>query len=152
VLGTIWKIPAAGGTPRVWSTAPELAATGFLGANGLKIRKRALWVSNRDEGAVLRIPLLCDGEAGKVQIKASGLSGIDDFAFTGRGNQILAALNDPSEVALVQPDGSHSTVMTAADGLQGPTSIALRGNTVYVPSAAYLTAKDPNLVLARLDR
>jgi hypothetical protein len=36
------------------------------------------------------------------------------------------------------------------DGLQGPTSIALRGNTVYVPSAAYLTAKDPNLLVAHL--
>ena len=93
-----------------------------------------------------------DGGAGKVQTAATGLPGIDDFAFTGHGDQILAALNGPSEVALVQPDGSHSTVLTAADGLQNPTSIALRGDTVYVLSAAYLTAKDPNLVLAHLNR
>ncbi|MDX3570619.1 hypothetical protein [Streptomyces sp. ID05-47C] len=47
---------------------------------------------------------------------------------------------------------TRTTVLTAADGLQGPTSIALRGNTVHVLSAAYLTAKDPNLLLARLGR
>ncbi|MEV0090662.1 hypothetical protein [Streptomyces sp. NPDC050738] len=152
VLGTIWSVPATGGTPTAWSTAPELAPDGFLGANGLKIHNGAVWATNLDHGTVLRIPILRSGRAGTVQTRATGLPGIDDFAFTGRGDQLLAALNGPGEVALVQPDGSHSTVLTAADGLQNPTSVALRGNTVYVPSAAYVTAKDPNLVLAHLHR
>ncbi|MFD5513411.1 SMP-30/gluconolactonase/LRE family protein [Streptomyces sp. NPDC127051] len=151
VLGTITSVPTTGGTPRTWSTAPELASTGFLGANGLKIRNGALWVTNLDRGTVLRIPVLRDGRAGPVQTRATGLTGIDDFAFTGHGDQILAALNGPGEVALVQPDGTHSTVLTAADGLQNPTSIALRGDTAYVLSAAYVTAKDPNLLLAHLN-
>ncbi|MFD3804436.1 hypothetical protein ACFWTC_12570 [Streptomyces sp. NPDC058619] len=89
--------------------------------------------------------------AGAVQTRATGLAGMDDFAFTGRGDQILAALNGPGEVALVQPDGTHTTVLTAADGLQNPTSIALRGDTAYVLSAAYVTAEDPNLLLAHLN-
>ncbi|MGW7138287.1 hypothetical protein [Streptomyces xanthophaeus] len=152
VLGTISSVPTSGGTPRTWSTAPELASTGFLGANGLKIRNGALWATNLDRGTLLRIPILRDGRAGAVQTRATGLTGIDDFAFTGRGDQILAALNGPGEVALVQPDGTRSTVLTAADGLQNPTSVALRGDTVYVLSAAYVTAKDPNLLLAHLDR
>jgi hypothetical protein len=152
VLGTIWSVPTAGGTPTAWSTAPELASTGFLGANGLKIHNGAVWASNLDQGTILRIPVLADGRAGTVQTRATGLGGIDDFAFTGHGNQILAALNGPSEVALVQPDGSHSIVLTPADGLQNPTSIALRGDTVYVMSAAYVTAEDPNLLLAHLNR
>ncbi|NDZ78336.1 hypothetical protein G3I19_07305 [Streptomyces sp. SID10853] len=152
VLGTIWSVPVTGGAPTAWSTAPELAATGFLGANGLKVHGGALWATNLDKGTVLRIPIGRDGRGGPVRTTATGLTGIDDFAFTGRGDQILAALNGPSEVALIQPDGSHSTVLTGADGLQNPTSIALRGNTVYVGSAAYVTDKDPNLVLARLNR
>ncbi|MGW6856777.1 hypothetical protein [Streptomyces xanthophaeus] len=152
VLGTISSVPTSGGTPRTWSTAPELASTGFLGANGLKIRGGALWATNLDRGTLLRIPILRDGRAGAVQTRATGLTGIDDFAFTGRGDQILAALNGPGEVALVQPDGTRSTVLTAADGLQNPTSVALRGDTVHVLSAAYVTAKDPNLLLAHLDR
>ncbi|MFI0940875.1 SMP-30/gluconolactonase/LRE family protein [Streptomyces sp. NPDC021020] len=152
VLGTIWSVPAAGGTPTAWSTAPELASTGFLGANGLRIRGGALWVTNLDKGTVLRIPVLPGGRAGVVGTRATGLAGIDDFAFTGRGDELLAALNGSSEVALVRSDGSHSVVLTAADGLQNPTSVALRGDTVYVLSAAYLSARpDPTLVLARFD-
>jgi DNA-binding beta-propeller fold protein YncE len=151
VLGTVWSVPTTGGTPTAWSTAPELASTGFLGANGLKIHNGAVWATNLDKGTILRIPILPDGRAGSVRTEATGLPGIDDFAFTGRGDQLLAALNGPSEVALVQTDGSHSIVLTPADGLQNPTSIALRGDTVYVLSAAYVTAKDPNLILAHLN-
>ncbi|MET8137260.1 hypothetical protein ABZV24_36015 [Streptomyces sp. NPDC005251] len=151
VLGTVWSLPTTGGTPTPWSTAPELASTGFLGANGLKVHNGAVWATNLDKGTILRIPILQDGRAGSVRTEATGLPGIDDFAFTGHGDQLLAALNGPSEVALVQPDGSHSIVLTPADGLQNPTSIALRGHTVYVLSAAYVTAKDPDLVLAHLN-
>ncbi|WP_443062565.1 SMP-30/gluconolactonase/LRE family protein [Streptomyces sp. NBC_00390] len=151
VLGTIWRVPT-GGTPTAWSTAPELASTGFLGANGLKIHNGAVWATNLDKGTVLRIPVLPDGRAGRVRTEATGLPGIDDFAFTDQGNQLLAALNGPGQVALVQPDGSHSIVLTQADGLRNPTSIALRGKSVYVTSAAYITAQDPNLLRAHLNR
>ncbi|WP_405987008.1 hypothetical protein [Streptomyces sp. NBC_00872] len=151
VLGTIWTVPTTGGTPTVWSAAPELGSTGFLGANGLKIRNGAVWATNLDQGTLLRIPVLRGGHAGRVQTRATGLTGIDDFAFTGHGDRILATLNGPSEVALIQPNGRHTTVLTTTDGLQNPTSVALHGNTVYVLSAAYTTAKDPNLVLADLN-
>ncbi|WP_328457323.1 hypothetical protein OG780_41875 [Streptomyces sp. NBC_00386] len=151
VLGTVWSLPTTGGTPTPWSTAPELASTGFLGANGLKVHHGAVWATNLDKGTILRIPIRHDGRAGSVRTEATGLPGIDDFAFTGHGDQLLAALNGPGEVALVQPGGSHSVVLTAADGLQNPTSIALRGDTVYVLSAAYVTAKDPDLLLAHLN-
>ncbi|OXM61169.1 SMP-30/gluconolactonase/LRE family protein [Amycolatopsis vastitatis] len=152
VLGTIWRVPVTGGTPTAWSTAPELAAEGFLGVNGLQLRDGSVWATNLDKGTVLRIPIRRNGSAGELRTVARGLVGIDDFAFTGHGNQLLAALDAPNEVALVQPDGSHSIVLTAADGLQNPTSVAVRGSTVYVFSAAYLTAKDPNLIVAHLDR
>ncbi|WP_392892879.1 SMP-30/gluconolactonase/LRE family protein [Streptomyces sp. LN699] len=152
VLGTIWRVPTTGGTPTAWSTAPELAPAGFLGANGLKIHNGAVWATNLDKGTVLRIPVLPDGRAGRVRTKATGLPGIDDFAFTGRGDQLLATLNGPGQVVLVQPDGSHSIVLSQADGLQNPTAIALRGTSVYVTSAAYVTAQDPNLLRAHLNR
>ncbi|WP_316778127.1 SMP-30/gluconolactonase/LRE family protein [Streptomyces sasae] len=151
-LGTIWKVPTTGGTATAWSIAPELAPSGFLGANGLKVHNGAVWATNLDRGTVLRIPVLRDGRAGQAQTRADGMPGIDDIAFTGRGDQLLAALDGSNEVALVQGDGTHSTVLTSADGLQNPTSIALRGDTVYVLSAAWSTAEDPNLVLAHLAR
>lgn len=149
VLGTVWTVPVTGGTPTAWSTAPELASTGFLGVNGAKVRNGALWVSNLDRGTLLRIPFRPGNRAGAPQVRASGLVGIDDFTFTGHGNQVLAALNGPDEVVRIRPDGTSTTVLDAADGLRGPTSLALRHDDVYVLSAAY-TSTDPNLLRARL--
>ncbi|MFJ1600295.1 hypothetical protein [Streptomyces sp. NPDC088261] len=101
-----------------------------------------MWVTNLDRGTVLRIPVRRDGRAGAVRIRATGLAGIDDFAFTSRGDRILAAFDGSSEVALVRPDGTHPIVLTAADGLQNPTSVALRRDTVHVGGAAYVTGED----------
>lgn len=148
-LGTVWTVPVTGGTPSAWSTAPELASTGFLGVNGAKVHNGALWVSNLDRGTLLRIPVRPGNRAGAPQVRASGLVGIDDFTFTGHGDQVLAALNGPDEVVRIRPDGTSTTVLDAADGLRGPTSLALRHDDVYVLSAAY-TSTDPNLLRARL--
>ncbi|MCX4578773.1 hypothetical protein OHB41_37440 [Streptomyces sp. NBC_01571] len=150
VRGEIRTVPTAGGDPTTWSAAPELAAAGFLGVNGLKIHRGALWATNLDRGTVLRIPFGPAGRPGPVRITAKDLTGIDDFAFTGRGDEILAALNGPGTVVRIPRDGTSSTVLTAADGLQNPTSVALRHGTLYVLSAAYTTATDPNLLLARV--
>ncbi|MGW3466446.1 SMP-30/gluconolactonase/LRE family protein, partial [Streptomyces olivaceoviridis] len=90
VLGTVWRVPLTGGAATAWSTAPELAADGFLGANGIKVHGGAVWVSNLDRGTVLRIPVTRDGAAGPVSTRATGLVDIDDFAFTGRGDTLLA--------------------------------------------------------------
>jgi sugar lactone lactonase YvrE len=150
--GVVWRVPTKGGTATVWSSDEELAPAGFLGANGIKLRDGAAWVTNLDRGTIVRIPLRANGNAGSAKVSATGLPGIDDFAFTGSGNEIIAALDTTNQVTLVKPDGTHTVVLTAADGLQGPTAIALRGRTVYVPSAAYLTAKDPNLLQAHLGR
>ena len=150
--GVVWRVPTTGAGAAVWSSDQELAPAGFLGANGLKFRDGAVWVTNLDRGTLLRIPVRANGEAGPARVTATGLTGVDDFAFTGRGNEIIAALHTANQVALVKPDGTHTVVLTGADGLQGPTSIAVRGRTVHVPSAAYLTAKDPNLLQAHLGR
>ncbi|RPF32694.1 SMP-30/gluconolactonase/LRE family protein [Streptomyces sp. TLI_185] len=156
VLGTVWRVPVTGGRSTAWARSTALApvpsGTGF-GVNGIKVHDGAVWASNTDRGTLLRIPVHRDGSAGTVGIRATGLDGIDDFAFTTRhGNTVLAALNGTSQVVVVRPDGSHSVVLTAQDGLSNPTSVAVRGRTVHVPSASYFAAvKDPNLLLAHLN-
>jgi hypothetical protein len=149
-LGVIWRVPAGGGTPTVWASGTQLAPNGFIGANGLKVHDGAVWATNTDRGTLLRIPIGPHGTAGPIQTVATGLAGIDDFTFT-RDGDILAALNTPSELALIQPDGTQTIMLTPADGLSNPTSVAVAGDTVYVPSAAYITQNDPNLLLARLN-
>jgi hypothetical protein len=118
----------------------------------VKVRGNAVWVNNTDHGTVVRIPIRHDRSAGTITTEVSGLTGPDDFAFTGRRNDLLVALNAANQVALVAPHGTPSIVLTAQGGLSNPTSIAVRRGTLYVPSGAYLTMKDPNLLLAHLGR
>ncbi|MEU8691575.1 hypothetical protein [Streptomyces sp. NPDC048665] len=150
-LGAVWRIPLAGGAATVWRKSPEPAADpGNFGANGLKIRDNAVWITNMDRGTLLRIPIGRHGAPGPVRTVATGLGTVDDFAFTGDDDDVLVTDNQGSEVELVRTDGSHTAVLTAADGLQNPTSIARRGDTVYIANAAYFTATDPNLLSARI--
>lgn len=158
-LGRIWSVPLtanptttepapppAPAPATTWSSAPELAPTGYLGANGLKLHDGAVWVSNTDQGTVVRIPILPDGAPGPAQIQADGLPTIDDFTFMGA--DILAAINHTNTVVRIQPDGTETTVLTGSDGLQNPTSIVLRGDAAYVFDAAYVTHTDPNILRA----
>lgn len=145
----IWRIARGGGTPVQVVALPDSKSPGF-GANGIKVHDGAVWVSNTDHGTLLRIPIDAHGAAGAVTTVAQGLTAIDDFAFTGDDDTLVAAQNYVSEVSLVHPDGTHQTVLTSTDGLSNPTSIAVRGSTVYVASGAYFTHVDPNLLLAKL--
>lgn len=149
VGGTIYSIPFRGGHAQTWLHDDALASTGFLGVNGLKIRGRSLYASNLDKGTILQIGITRHG-AGTVRAIARNLKGVDDFAFTGRGKQIVAALDPSSEVVLVSGSGHSRTILTSRDGLSNPTSVAVRGNELIIPSAAYVTQKDPNLVTAHL--
>jgi sugar lactone lactonase YvrE len=153
LLGVIWRVSIANGTVTAWAAGAQLAPAGGLGANGLKLHDGAVWVSNTQLGTLLRIPIRRDGAPGPIKTIASGLPGIDDFAFTGAGKNapILAAINRFSTVVLIRHDGRERTVITAADGLSNPSSIAVRADTVYVLNAAYLTQNDPNVMLANLD-
>ncbi|MEW2514408.1 hypothetical protein [Streptomyces sp. NPDC046870] len=155
VRGTVWRVPLSGGTATAWARGAALAPlpaapAGGFGANGVKLHRDAVWVSNTDRGTLLRIPVRADGAAGPVETRAGGLAGIDDFAFPGHGRSVLAALNPGNRVVLVRADGTVTTLLTVREGLSGPTSVAVRGRSVYVPSAASATRHDPNLLLARL--
>jgi sugar lactone lactonase YvrE len=154
--GSVWKVSLNSGTASIWAQGeafePSTAQSSGFGANGIKVHDGAVWVSNTSKGTLLRIPVNAHGTAGTVTTVAQGLTAIDDFAFTGQGDTVLAAQNFVSAVSIVQSDGTHQTVLTAADGLSNPTSIAVRGSTIYVANAAYFTHNDPNLLLARLNQ
>ncbi|MEU5637446.1 SMP-30/gluconolactonase/LRE family protein [Streptomyces rishiriensis] len=156
VLGTVWRVPRAGGAPTAWATGAALEPrnprpAAKVGANGLRFHRGAVWVSNTNAGTLLRVPVRENGSAGAIETRATGLYALDDFDFVERHRDTaLAAMTGGSEVALVRPDGTHRVVLTPGDGLSNPTSVAVRGRTVYVTSAAYFTRKDPNLLLARV--
>lgn len=150
--GRVWRVGPCGGTPTTWADGPDLAPINFFGANGIKVHNGAVWVSNIDRGTILRIPLTGHGSAGPIQTRASGLTSVDDFAFTGHGDQLLAALNVPSELALVTPGKDARVVLDASDGLNNTTAVAVHKGTVYVTSSALTTGGDSNLLTAHLNR
>ncbi|WP_143036085.1 hypothetical protein [Lentzea fradiae] len=148
--GRVWQAPVRGGRASVWSADPVLKPAGFFGANGLKVHAGAVWVSNSDRGTLLRIPIRHDRGSGPAEVRARGLEGIDDFDFTGRGDEVLAAVNQASELVRVSSGGRAETLLDADDGLQGTTAVRVHGNRVYLTNGANLAGDDPNLMIGEL--
>jgi hypothetical protein len=146
----IWSVPARGGAPAEWATGDALTPVGGFGANGVKVHGAAVWVSNIGAGTLIRIPVERDGASGAAHLVAENLGPIDDFAFTGGGRTVLAAVNQENKVVMIDRTGRAKEVLTAADGLDNPTSVAVRGRDVYVTDGAYFGGGDPNLLLASL--
>jgi DNA-binding beta-propeller fold protein YncE len=150
-LATVWRIPIAGGAPVAWISDAALAKTSFIGANGIAVHGGAVWVSNTDMGTIVRIPIQQDGTAGAVQTVVTGLAGaIDNFTFVPGTDLILAALVVANEVVLIQNGQAHP-LLTGADGLSNPTSVAVQRGTLYVGDGAIAGGTDPNLLIAHID-
>src|SRR5215470_18583109 len=159
VLGVVWKVPTSGGAATIWLDDPLLkpAFPGAPGANGLQIFHQEIYVANSSQALIVAIGLNPDGTAGAVRIHGAGVP-CDDFAFDAHGN--LYATTDPfNTVVRVAPDGTMTTLLTAADGLDGPTSVAFgRADddnfNLYICNAAYpffsLTHR-PSLMKLHLD-
>ncbi|WP_224389360.1 hypothetical protein [Pseudonocardia sp. ICBG1293] len=148
--GRVWEAPLAGGEPSVWSSDPTLAPSGFFGANGLKVHAGAVWVGNYDLGTIVRVPVESSGASGPAAVYATGLAGIDDFDFTGRDDEILAALNDTSELVGIAADGTHRILLDGDDGLQNTTAVVVLDDTVFISNGALREGNRPALRVARL--
>ncbi len=142
-LGQVWRIPADGsGAPTPWATDALLSPLPdfFPGPNGLQIFHNEVYVSVSDRMHVVAFPIRGDGSAGPARLHASGI-GLDDFAFDVHGN--LYGTTDPfNTLVRVSPEGAIDVLLTAADGLDGPTSAAfgVRGGdnqNLYVANAAF---------------
>jgi sugar lactone lactonase YvrE len=131
LTGQVWVVPPGGGA-ELWSADPLLAGVGGppvgvpLGANGIAFSRGALYVAVTDHGRIVRIPVLPDGSAGPAEIfvESTELAPIDGIALDVHGN-VYAAVIAQSAIVRVSADGSElSTIATAADGLDFPSSLA----------------------------
>jgi sugar lactone lactonase YvrE len=141
----IWRVPVEGGDAEVWLDSPLLASTvpGLPGANGLQVFRGEVYVSSSTQGTIVAIPFEPDGSAGTPRIHGvmpEGTGG-DDFAFDVHGS--LYCTTDPTNLLVrMDPDGSTHILLTAADGLDGPTS-ATFGRTgadrfnLYITNGAF---------------
>ncbi|MEU1804750.1 hypothetical protein [Streptomyces sp. NPDC019937] len=154
--GTVWAMPASGGPARVWLTGPALApdpkASLKLGVNGVRFHKGAVWVSNFNQGTLLRIPVTVHGTPGAIHTVADKLPDVDDFSFLdSRSDTVFAAQNDPTDrISVVPPNGTAQTAPTAADGLASPTTTAVHGNQLYIANAGLNAPHDAKLQRATI--
>jgi sugar lactone lactonase YvrE len=143
LLGQVWRIHSDGtGAAEVWSNDSLLTPL-FLplipGPNGLQVFRGEVYVAVSDRGHVVAIPINDDGTAGAARVHASGVM-LDDFAFDTKGN--LYGTTDPfNTLVRVSPDGTQTVLLTAADGLDGPTSatfgVGKNSKSLYVTNAAF---------------
>jgi sugar lactone lactonase YvrE len=141
VIGAIWRVPDTGGIAEIWASGPELGQlpNGLPGPNGLKLFEGELYVSNPSQSTVVAVRVRPDGTAGEIRTHATGVF-CDDFAFDVRGS--LYCGTDPfNTVVRIAPDGAMETILTGADGLDGPTALlfgrAKEGFDLYVTNGAF---------------
>ncbi|MFJ8025753.1 SMP-30/gluconolactonase/LRE family protein [Streptomyces sp. NPDC096311] len=155
--GTVWAVPASGGTATAWLTnaalAPDASSAPPLGANGLRFHNGAVWVSNLSKGTLLRVQVNADGTNGRIHVVTTGVVGIDDFNFLNRRSDVVfAALHALNQIAAVYPDGAKKIVLTKADGVAAPTATAVRGNRLYVTDSGMdETPHDPKLQVGKIN-
>jgi len=150
VLGLVWRVHSDGQSPpEVWTNDPLLAPLPIPptpGPNGVQVFRGEVYVSVSSRAHVVAFPINDDGSAGAGRVHASGI-GLDDFAFDVKGN--LYGTTDPfNTVVRIAPDGTIEVLLTAADGLDGPTAAAfgVRGDNkyLYVTNAAFPFFPGPN--------
>ncbi|MFD3580842.1 SMP-30/gluconolactonase/LRE family protein [Streptomyces sp. NPDC058683] len=154
--GTVWAVPVSGGPVTAWLVDPALAIKASApvpyGANGLRFHNGAVWVSNLSKGTLLRIPVTATGAPGRIHTVTSSLTGVDDFNFlSAHSNVVFAALNTQNQIAVVYPDGTTRTVLTASDGLASPTATAVRGQRLYITDGGLNEPHDAKLQTGTID-
>jgi sugar lactone lactonase YvrE len=121
----VWRAPVHGtGQPlEVWNDDPLLTAPPgpYPGPNGIAIFHHDAYVAVSATAQIIKIPIRHDGRAGRASVHAQLSKGCDDFSFDVHGN--IYCTTDPSEtVTRISQDGVETVLLTAADGLDGPTA------------------------------
>jgi len=159
---TIWSVPVSGGSVTPWLTDAALAPVPTealpIGANGLRFHNGALWVSNFNQGTLLRIPVTDTGTAGPIHLVADGLPNIDDLSFLTPWSDVVFAAqngsssqNGPDRIVVIYPNGTYKPVLTSADGLASPSATAVRGNRLYITDGGVPEPHDAKLQTGRIN-
>jgi sugar lactone lactonase YvrE len=152
-LGTINRISQDGSHNVVWAVDPLFQTTGFppVGINDLAFdwSGNNLYATNTGDSRILRIPLQCNGDAGRVEIFADGatidarqhttdaLHGADGLAFDIAGNAYIAA-NQVGEIQVVSPAGrliARYAGMGSTE-LDFPATLLFKGSQLYLTNAS----------------
>ena len=155
--GAVWRIPP-GGSAAIWTKGGLLSGTGAagfgfkIGANGIDVRDDTVYVGVTETAKVVTIPINDDGSAGTVSTfadlstaapggKPAAVDGID---IDDDGNVYVAA-PIVHIVLKVSSDGKNiSTVADANDNLDGPASVAIGEDAIYIANFSAALGESSN--------
>ncbi|MEJ7683027.1 MAG: hypothetical protein WKG06_35255 [Segetibacter sp.] len=123
--GCIWKYDMAANKAEVWLENSLLARADVTNpmpaANGIKIFKDTVFVSNTAKQLLIKIPLI-DNKAGGPELFMDKLN-LDDFAFDTEGN-IYATTHIYNSVIKITQEKEVTIIGEAEQGLAGSTAVA----------------------------
>ena len=131
-------LPAGASELATWLEEPAFGGEGF-NLNGVAVAGGTLQVVKYNTGELFRIPIGEEGAAGPVEIAAldRGLELPDGLRADGGD---LLVVEGVGRLSRVTPDG---TVTTVAEGLDGPTSVAVSGRDAWVVEGQLGNLFDP---------
>jgi len=159
ILGAIWRVPIKGsGSAEIWLQHALVAGCtpSDFGANGVAFWKGDLYVANTGRGALVKVPVASDGSpgdpiiiAGNTDCEPTGLFGMDGIALDVHGNVYALLVLQNKFVRIDPTDGSYTELLTEADGLWNPASLAFgtgKGDkeNIFISNYAVLPPKPTN--------
>lgn len=169
--GTVYRVPAGGGTPEVWFSDSRLMGDPALpfGVNGIRIDKnnKRVYLSVTAEvgtldGVIYRLPLVASPSAAELEEfhrfsfvpgEVPVVPGPDGIAF-GKSGKLYVALAGTSQIAVLGMDGMEEAIYSGPAANSGggatawanPANIAFdKAGTLLVTNHASLVPYDPNL-------
>lgn len=151
--GGLWKVAPGEATATLWLSHDLLAPPpgGVFGANGLVYKEGAFYVTNTDQGTLVKVPVRPDGSPGEPRIVVSGLQGPDGIILGPRG-EFLVACSYGGQLVRIDPSGTVEVLLDAELGY--PTTPAFgkgRGERLTVYLTNFLSAQNGIPSLRKVD-
>ena len=154
-LSGIWKIKS-GGSYSLWCSDPLLQwppppyYSYPEGANDLVMdrKRQSLVVVTDGSPAIVRIPILADGTAGKPAIVARDLTALDGVELDEFGNIYVSEVTR-NEISVFSPDGKNRVVIATAQTapIINPTSLVYRSGTLCTANMAFAAKIEPRSIV-----
>jgi sugar lactone lactonase YvrE len=113
-----------------------------IGVNGLAFDKSGnLWISNTDDGTILRMAITPQGLPGAITEVAKGLEGADGIEFNAN-DDLYIAVNRQNKVVMLAPDGRVHPVASGAD-IKYPSTVVPVDGKVYIANFNFEQRKPP---------
>lgn len=162
----IWRIPSAGGTPRVWLRSAKLAGMQF-GTTGIVYEpaRRSFLISQQTtadpldllRGHLYRLPVLADGKPGALHsVWTSGPMDLPDGFGVSRAGNIYVALLGTNQLVKLGPEGREldrfpATPLTGDNGspvpFDNPSNATFLGTRVLVANQSAVSGSAAHQVI-----